>query len=108
MSSRRWCASGTHRKLGLAAGDLGAILHVMGLKPLEVEFVTPLGRTQALLTPPFSDVRRVRDDHLLAVRTSPSFEERRSTRIRADALLNTAARGSWERGDRRCSAHAPR
>ena len=56
---------------GLRNGDLGAIVHVYGSEALEVEFVTASGRTQALLTLPISDVRPVRDDDLLAVRTSP-------------------------------------
>ena len=56
---------------GLRAGDLGAVVQVYGAEALEVEFVTASGRTQALLTLPLSDVRGVRDDDLLAVRTSP-------------------------------------
>lgn len=56
---------------GLRAGDLGAVVQVYGAEALEVEFVTASGRTQALLTLPLSDVRAVRDDDLLAVRTSP-------------------------------------
>ena len=56
---------------GLRRGDLGAVVHVYGSEAVEVEFVTASGRTQALLTLPVSDVRRVRDDDLLAVRTAP-------------------------------------
>ena len=56
---------------GLRSGDLGAIVLVFGEEALEVEFVTASGRTQALLTLPVNDVRPVRDDDLLAVRTSP-------------------------------------
>ena len=56
---------------GLRAGDLGAVVHVYDAEALEVEFVTASGRTQALLTLPISDVRRVRDDDLLAVRSAP-------------------------------------
>jgi hypothetical protein len=56
---------------GLRAGDLGAVVMAYGREALEVEFVTASGRTQALLTLPVSDVRPVRDDDLLAVRTSP-------------------------------------
>ena len=55
---------------GLRSGDLGAVVLVYGDEALEVEFVTASGRTQALLTLPVSDVRPVRDDDLLAVRTS--------------------------------------
>jgi hypothetical protein len=56
---------------GLRRGDLGAVVMVYGDEALEVEFVTASGRTQALLTLPVNDVRPVRDDDLLAVRTSP-------------------------------------
>ena len=56
---------------GLRSGDLGAIVMVYGDEALEVEFVTASGRTQALLTLPVTDVRPVRDDDLLAVRSSP-------------------------------------
>ena len=56
---------------GLRSGDLGAIVLVFGDEAVEVEFVTASGRTQALLTLPVNDVRPVRDDDLLAVRTSP-------------------------------------
>jgi hypothetical protein len=44
---------------------------VYGFEAVEVEFVTASGRTQALLTLPVADVRAVRDDDLLAVRTTP-------------------------------------
>jgi hypothetical protein len=56
---------------GLRAGDLGAVVQVYGTDAVEVEFVTASGRTQALLTLPTSDVRPVRDDDLLAVRSAP-------------------------------------
>ena len=56
---------------GLRAGDLGAVVQVYGREAVEVEFVTASGRTQALLTLPVHDVRPVRDDDLLAVRTAP-------------------------------------
>lgn len=56
---------------GLQSGDLGAVVMVYGDEALEVEFVTASGRTQALLTLPVNDLRPVRDDDLLAVRTSP-------------------------------------
>jgi len=59
---------------GLRRGDLGAVVQVYGDEALEVEFVTASGRTQALLTLPVADVRPVRDDDLLAVRTSPPVQ----------------------------------
>jgi hypothetical protein len=55
----------------LRSGDLGAVVQVYGADAVEVEFVTASGRTQALLTLPVGDVRPVRDDDLLAVRTAP-------------------------------------
>lgn len=55
---------------GLRSGDLGAVVQVYGDEAVEVEFVTAAGRTQALLTLPVSDVRPVRDNDLMAVRTT--------------------------------------
>ena len=57
---------------GLRRGDLGAVVQVYGDESLEVEFVTASGRTQALVTLPVSNVRPLRDDDLLAVRTAPA------------------------------------
>ena len=59
---------------GLRSGDLGAVVQVYGVEALEVEFVTASGRTQALLTLPVTDVRPVRDNDLLAVRTAPPVQ----------------------------------
>ena len=56
---------------GLRAGDLGAVVQVYDTDALEVEFVTASGRTQALQTLRITDVRTVRDDDLLAVRSAP-------------------------------------
>ena len=56
---------------GLCKGDLGAVVQVYGAEAVEVEFVTASGRTQALLTLSVSDVRAVRDDDVMAVRTAP-------------------------------------
>jgi len=55
---------------GVRAGDLGAIVQVYSPEALEVEFVTASGQTQALLTLAARDVRAVRDDDLLAVRST--------------------------------------
>jgi hypothetical protein len=55
---------------GLRKGDLGAVVQLYGAEAVEVEFVTASGRTQALLTLPVGDVRPVRDDDLMAVRTA--------------------------------------
>ena len=59
---------------GLRVGDLGAVVQVYSDEGVEVEFVTASGRTQALLTLPVSDIRSVRDDDLLAVRTAPPVQ----------------------------------
>ncbi len=53
---------------GLRAGDLGAVVHVYGTEAVEVEFVTAVGHTQALLTLNSDAVRAIRDDDLPAVR----------------------------------------
>ena len=54
---------------GLQAGDIGTLVHIHAPESFEVEFVSATGRTQALLTLTDSDVRPVREDDLLAVRT---------------------------------------
>jgi hypothetical protein len=54
---------------GLRAGDLGAIVEIYAPDGLEVEFMTASGRTQALVTLHESDVRAVRDEDLVAVRS---------------------------------------
>ncbi len=60
-------------EVGLRAGGLGAVVQVHGAEAVEVEFVTASGRTQALRTLGAGDVRSVRDDDLLAVRTAPTI-----------------------------------
>ncbi len=57
----------------LRAGDLGAVVHVYDHATIEVEFVTASGRTQALQMLSAADVRPVRDDDLLAVRSASSM-----------------------------------
>jgi Domain of unknown function (DUF4926) len=54
---------------GLAAGDIGVIVHVYsdGLA-YEVEFVTLTGRTIAVETLPIDAVRAVRDEEIAHVR----------------------------------------
>lgn len=56
-------------KVGLRIGDLGTVVQVYAPDAIEVEFVTAAGRTQALQTLGAHDVRAVRDDDLLAVRS---------------------------------------
>lgn len=57
----------------LRAGDLGAIVEVLGPSMYEVEFVTAAGRTQALRTIAGDDLRPVHDNDLPGVRdASPS------------------------------------
>ncbi len=57
------------------AGDLGAVVHVHDATMLEVEFVTASGRTQSVRTLSTRDVRPVRDDDLLAVRSAHSASD---------------------------------
>jgi hypothetical protein len=54
---------------GLRQGDLGAVVEVYEPDALEVEFVTASGKTQALVTLTAGDVRAVRDQDLVTVRT---------------------------------------
>lgn len=54
---------------GLKAGDLGAVVEVYPPDGLEVEFVTASGRTTALVTLRFSDVRPISDSDVVAVRS---------------------------------------
>jgi len=54
---------------GVRRGDLGAVVQVYKPDGLEVEFVTASGRTQALLMLRVDDVREVRDEDLISVRT---------------------------------------
>lgn len=59
-----------HPEAGLRAGDVGAIVQVYPPDGVEVEFATASGRTLAVETLRSSDVRPVRDDDLLTVRSS--------------------------------------
>ena len=54
---------------GLKTGDLGAVVEVYPPDGLEVEFVTASGRTTALVTLSFTDVRPICDSDLITVRS---------------------------------------
>ena len=54
---------------GLKTGDLGAVVEVYPPDGLEVEFVTASGRTTALVSLRFTDVRAISDSDLVAVRS---------------------------------------
>jgi Domain of unknown function (DUF4926) len=54
---------------GLRKGDLGAVVELYDPDGLEVEFVRASGKTQALLELKTSDVRGVRDEDLVSVRS---------------------------------------
>ncbi len=57
------------KKYGLRKGDMGAVVQVYDNgKAGEVEFVTAIGRTVALVTLTLSDVRQSRQNDLLHVR----------------------------------------
>ena len=54
---------------GLRQGDLGAVVELYDPDGLEVEFVRASGKTQALVELTTSDVRSVRNEDLVSVRT---------------------------------------
>jgi hypothetical protein len=54
---------------GLKAGDIGAVVEVLGSEAYEVEFVTASGRTQALVTVRAPQVRALGDLDLITVRS---------------------------------------
>jgi len=53
---------------GLRRGDIGAVVHVYGTDGVEVEFVLPDGRTQAVITLRPDDVRPINNQDVLTVR----------------------------------------
>jgi hypothetical protein len=53
---------------GLAAGDVGAVVHAHSGAAYEVEFVTGGGATVALLTLPAGDLRPIRPTEILHAR----------------------------------------
>ena len=61
---------------GLRRGDLGAVVEVYGPDAIGVEFVAASGRTQALVTLRPADLRAVKDDDLVAVRSIGSADRR--------------------------------
>ena len=57
---------------GLRRGDLGAVVEIYEPDGLEVEFVRASGRTQALVELSPQDVRAIRDEDLISVRSAKS------------------------------------
>jgi len=58
---------------GLIKGDVGAVVHIStDHSHVEVEFVTALGKTMALLTLISSDIRPFTGDEILHVRETVS------------------------------------
>jgi hypothetical protein len=55
---------------GLRKGDLGAVAELYEPDGLDVEFVRASGKTQALVTLNVTDVRSVRDEDLVSVRSA--------------------------------------
>lgn len=53
---------------GLKAGDVGAIVEILGSDVYEVEFVAPSGRMQALVELETKQIRVLGDRDVLAVR----------------------------------------
>ena len=54
---------------GLRKGDLGSVVELYEPDGLDVEFVRASGKTQALVTLHVNDVRGVRDEDLVSVRS---------------------------------------
>lgn len=54
---------------GLKRGDIGAVVELYETDGIEVEFVAGSGRTQALVTLTFADVRSIADTEILSVRS---------------------------------------
>lgn len=54
---------------GLRKGDLGSVVELYEPDGLDVEFVRASGKTQALVTLRSNDVRSVRDEDLVSVRS---------------------------------------
>jgi hypothetical protein len=52
----------------LCKGDLGTVVETYEPDGLEVEFMTAVGRTQALVTLNVEDVRPIADDDVISVR----------------------------------------
>ena len=55
---------------GLRTGDVGAVVEVYGPDAIGVEFVAASGRTKALVTLQWQDVREPGDNDLVTVRPS--------------------------------------
>ncbi len=53
---------------GLQTGDVGTVVQTYEPEGLEVEFISALGRTEALVTLSIHDVRHMADGDLPAVR----------------------------------------
>ena len=53
---------------GLKRGDIGAVVHVYDAAGVEVEFVLPDGRTQAVITLRPDDIRPIDNQDVLAIR----------------------------------------
>lgn len=53
---------------GLKSGDLGTVVHVYEAGGYEIEFFTALGKTRAVLTLSETDIRKVADGEIVAVR----------------------------------------
>ncbi len=53
----------------LRRGDIGTVVEKYDPDGVEVEFVTPTGKTRAVVTLTTSDIRSVSEDDMLAVRS---------------------------------------
>ena len=65
-------------KYSLKAGDVGTIVGVYPGDKIEVEFVKPSGKTQALLPLSLKDVRKIGEDDILSIRPATRVGEKKS------------------------------
>lgn len=57
---------------GLCRDDIGAVVEILGVDTLMVEFVAGSGRTRSLLNLHFDDVRPIGDEDQVSIRRVPA------------------------------------
>lgn len=63
-------------KYKLKAGDVGTVVSVYPGGRIEVEFVKPSGKTQALLPLTIKDIRKIDEDDFLSIRHAARVGEK--------------------------------
>jgi len=86
------------RRHGLRRGDIGTVVEKYADGALEVEFVMPSGETRGLVTLEEADVRNIRNDDVLAVRTSRAA--RSAVRRKAPPRTGRASKTGTRAGSR--------